>query len=199
MPSPKGNPGKKQSAATSIVSSAHYNSQPTNSGGSSGGKVVHVRGYTRSNGTCVASYTRSFLTKKSKTFAAVTPVSSEAVPIATTGGSAQIAKCTRLPIKTHPIHGSSCSAKPISGVQPKSEHIKKELEEKLAVSWHQGLKRFHRQPLLDTTNTIRLPTSRVSEQQKFQSKEVFKQHTPPLATEAKRDCSCPAQTAVQGS
>ena len=192
----KGNPGKCQSAATSIVSSAQYNSQSTNPSGSSGGKVVHVRGYTRSDGTRVASYTRSLPTKKSKkTFAAVHP---ESVPIATTGGGAQIAKCTKLswPMKMHPIHGSTCIAKPIAGVQPKRELIKKE---KLAATCYPGLKKLHQQPLLDTTNTSHLPTTRVSEQQEVQSKDTFKLHSPPLKHDHCRPVQMEAQTADQGS
>ena len=188
LPSPKRN-SEKSSVATSngssgLVSSARCSSHQTNPIGSSNGKVVLVKGYTRSDGTHVASYTRSLPTKKSKIFAAV---HHELVPIATTGGDAQIAKCTKLAIKTHPIlnHGSTCNAKPISGVQPKREHIKKE---KLAVSG-----------LLDTTNTSHLPTSRVSEQQKVHSKDSFKLHNSPLATGAKREHCHPAQTAVQGS
>ena len=172
-----------------FCSSVQCNHQPTNPSASSSIKVVHVRGYTRSESARVASYTRSYPTKSSKTFAAVVPVSSVPIP-KTTGG-------TKLPVKTHPICGHACSsycAKPISGIQPKKQHVK-ELEEKLAVIRHQGLKTLQK-PLLDTTN---ITTSKVSERQRVQFKDAFKQCTPPPAVGTKRDHCSPAQTAVQGS
>ena len=163
--------------------------QPTNPSASSSVKVVHVRGYTRSDGTRVASYTRSYPTKSSKTFAAVVPVSSIPIP-KTTGG-------TKLPVKTQPICGhaySSYCAKPISVIQPKKQHIK-ELEKKLATIRHQGLKTLQK-PLLDTTN---ITTSKVSERQRVQFKDAFKQCTPPPAVGTRRGHCSPAQASVQGS
>ena len=62
-----------------FCSSVQCGHQPTNPSVSSSVKVVHVRGYTRSNGTRVASYTRSYPTKSTKTIATVIPVSS--IPI----------------------------------------------------------------------------------------------------------------------
>ena len=166
-----------------FCSSVQCGHQPINPSASCSVKVVHVRGYTRSDGT------RSYPIKSSKTFAAVVPVSSVPIP-KTTGG-------TKLPVKTQPICGHACSsycAKPISGIQPKKQHVK-ELEEKLAAIRHQGLKTLQK-PLLDTTN---ITASKVSERQRVQFKDAFKQCTPPPAVGTKCGHCSPAQTAVQGS
>ena len=69
-----------------FCSSVQCSHQPTNPSASSSVKVVHVRDYTRSDGTRVASYTGSYPTKSTKTIAAVIPVSSVPIP-KTTGGT----------------------------------------------------------------------------------------------------------------
>ena len=162
-----------------------------------GAKVVHRRGYMRSDGTHAANYTRSLLTKsrrKSMAFAAVQPVSS--VSMTATGDSThQAAKCMKSPITIdHKLH-------PIPGMQSAGELIKKGTDVKPNVHWHLGLKKLDQQPLplLDVTNTSHLPSSRVQpEQQKLQQKVTFKQRSLPLDVIAK--CGpCPhTQTAVEG-
>ena len=203
---PKGSLRSNSAATTcsngSYGFAADHYSSPTNPSESSGGKVVHVKGYTRSDGTRVASYRRSLPIKSSKsTFATVHPVSS--VPMTTTGDSThRVAKCTRSPMNVdhelHPIHTRSGSAKPIPEMQPARDYSK---EVKPTVHWHPGfLKKLDQQPLLDTTNARSLPSSRVqSEPKKFQSKVTFKQHSPPLDVGAKCNPSGPhTQMAVEG-
>ena len=166
-------------------------------------KVVHGRGYMRSDGTHVANYTRSLLTKsrKSMAFAAVHPVSS--VSMTATGDSThQAAKHIKSPTtigcKLHPIYVRCGRAIALPGMQSARELIKKGTDVKPNVRWHPGLKKLDQQPLplLDATNTSHLPSSRV--QQKVQPKVTFIKHSPPLDVGAKHG-PCPhTQTAVEG-
>ena len=102
LPSPKGNSGKNSVAMSNGSSSLVFSDQksyqpwPTNpSRGTSSGNVVHVRGYTRSDGTRVASHTRSAPTKSSKKRVAVLPVPASSVPVTSMGGGAQAAESAR--------------------------------------------------------------------------------------------------------
>ena len=100
--------GSKACAAKSTTTTKKYFSaqesyqlQPTNpSRETSSGNVVHVRGYTRSNGTYVASHTRSAPgTKNNKKSAAVLPVPASSVPVTSTGGGAQAAESAHRHLK----------------------------------------------------------------------------------------------------